>query len=688
MSERPGERVSRDHIRDPRYAERSRSERPGDSSRDRMSDHNPSMPYSRGYEQNNERSHAQERNRMEPGWGEDKPSISRSGLDDRHGGLRRDARPTSREDRIERSQRDRPFPESQHHSSRNDLQGQSARDVAMAPPRSNIPQHPDRTALIHGSLDPNMSLNSQQSDRRSDSSRYENYTNAERNERSSRGASPVRLEDRRHPRQDSRRDDRPPTDGRRMPESHSHASRYEESHLPTGPRTDRPTPSGPPGPNDRFRDSMNVSSAAIPVADSNHGRLNQDQGHHSRQEESQYGRLNSGPDIPSGPRLPNGNSHPPTIRASRNVSAPLPQNSYQQSQSISHILPPPLQIPDKQAPTGPSTRGAHRASGAFSRTESTTTPSTPANESPDTAGVHPDRLKAIQGQIVPPVITTQSQGNMNRSVQPPPPAIAVPLPVGPRGPNSQLPSPIVPSPTNRGPPTGPSFGNDRNRGDKRFASLQNVLQQANGPNGQERSGQGASIRGRGGRANNVNASPSTSGPPTPSLPRPDPYNARADLFAGRASGPHTPQHNEEEEIGYGRGARRIGSREMPRDGDRRSERHRANRSHSREKASRPPLPPRDDEMPQRREDLRDRLRGGPPEREMRRPVRDDPNRDRRLELDRRDIPEWATDARGGSGRDERERRDGGGSGRKRGRAGEEGPNERNYAENKRPRRMN
>lgn len=682
MSERPGERASRDHIRDPRFPERSRSERPGDSSRDRLPDHNLPMPYPRGYEQNNERSHAQERNRVESGWGEEKPLMNRSGLDDRHGGLRREPRPTPRDDRIERSQRDRPFPEPQHHLSRNDPQNQS---VAMAPPRSNIPQHPDRAALIHGSQDQNMSLNSKHADRRSDNSRYENYPNSERIERNSRGASPARLEDRRHPRQDNRRDDRPPTDGRRVQESLSHASRYEESHLPTGPRTDRPTASGPPGQNDRFRDSVNVSSAA---ADSNHGRLNQDQGHHSRQEESQYGRLNSGPDIPSGPRLPNGNHHPSTLRGNRNVSAPQPQTGYQQPQTISHNLPPQLQIPEKQAPTGPSTRSAHRTSAAFSRAEPTTTPPAPANESPDTAGVHPDRLKAIQGQIVPIAITTQSQGNMNRPTQQLPPAIAVPTPVGPRGPNSQLPSPAVPSPTNRGPPTGPSFGADRNRGDKRFASLQNVLQQANGPNGQERSGQGASIRGRGGRANNVNASPSTSGPPTPSIPRPDPYGARADLFAGRSSGPATPQHNEEEEIGYGRGGRRIGNREMPRDGDRRSERHRANRSHSREKSSRPPLPLRDDEMPQRREDLRDRPRGGPPEREMRRPVRDDPNRDRRLELDRREIPEWATDIRsGGSGRDERERREsGGGSGRKRGRAGEEGPGERGYVENKRPRR--
>lgn len=691
MPERTPERAARDHIRDPRFPERIRADRPGDASRDRPPDHNLPMTYPRGYDQNNERQHLQERNRVESGWGEEKSLMNRSGLDDRHSGLRRDARPTSRDDRIERSQRDRSFSESQHHLSRNDLQGQPSRDIPMAPPRSNISQHPDRAALIHGSQDPNISLNTQHSERRSDPSRYENYPISERVERSSRGASPARLEDRRHPRQDSRRDDRPPNDSRRLAESHSHASRYEESHLPTGPRTDRPITNGPPGSNDRLRDPMKNSSMGMPATDSSHGRLNQDQGRHNRQEESQYGRLNSGSDIPSGPRLPNGNHHTSTTRGNRNVSAPQPQNSYQQPQTTLHNLPPPLQIPDKETSIGPTTRSAMRNSSSFPQNKPASTPSTPANDSPDTAGVHPDRLKAIQGQIMPSVITAQSQGNMARSAQQPPSAIAASTPIGPRGPNSQLPSPVVSSPTTRGPPTGPSFTNDRSRGDKRFASLQNVLQQANGPNGQERSGQGASIRGRGGRANNINASPGTSGPSTPSIPRPDPYAPRADLFAGRSSGPPTPQHNEEE-VGYSRGARRISGREMPRDGDRRSERHRSNRSHSREKTSRPPPPPRDDEMPPRREDLRDRQRGGPPEREMRRPTRDDLNRDRRPELDRREIPEWAADGRGGPGRDglgrdERDRRDGGGSGRKRGRVGEEGPIERNYAENKRPRRI-
>lgn len=688
MSDRPGERGLRDHARDPRFQERTRPERPGDLLRDRLPDHSLQMSYSRGYDQNSERSHIPDRNRMEPAWGEEKQPLNRPSQDDRHGASRREPRPTVRDDRIERAQRDRSFPESQHHTSRTDPQGQLTRDSTMAPPRTNIPQHPDRAALIHGSQDPNSSLSNQHSDRRSDS-RYDNYANYERVERGSRGASPARLDDRRHPRQEGRRDDRAPIDNRRMADSgsHSHSSRYEESHLPTGPRVDRSGTNGSLNQNDRFRESMKVSSTTMPATDSSHGRLSQEPDHHNRQEESQYGRLNTGSDIPSGPRLPNGNNHLPMTRGNRNVSAPQPQTSYPQTQNAPPKLPPPLHIPDKQAPTGPSIRGTTRTSASYSRTESTSAPPTPANETPDTAGVHPDRLKAIQGQVVPPISAApQTQGSITRSTQQSAPAIVATAPVGPRGPNTQLPSPAAPSPTNRGPPTGPSFGGDRNRGDKRFAGLQTVLQQANTPNGLERSGQGASIRGRGGRANMNVSSPSTSGPPTPSISRAEQFTLRDDLFAGKPSGIPGPPHDEED-FGYGRGGRRVGIRDMARDGDRRSERHRGNHSPGREKTSRPSMPLRDEEMFSRREDLRERGRGGPAEREMRRPGRDDPNRDRRLELDRREMAEWTSDGRGGLGRDDRDRRDGGGSGRKRGRGGDEmDAMDRVYADNKRPRR--
>lgn len=90
--------------------------------------------------------------------------------------------------------------------------------------------------------------------------------------------------------------------------------------------------------------------------------------------------------------------------------------------------------------------------------------------------------------------------------------------------------------------------------------------------------------------------------------------------------------------------------------------------------------------------MRERPRGGEPpnERDMRRPTRDDQGRERRAESDRRAMNDWAANERHGpppDRRDERERRDGGSIGRKRGRGGDEMPVDRSHAEAKRPRRM-
>lgn len=655
---------ARDHGRDSRFIERGRPDRPGDALRDRVQEHSISGSYTRGYDQNPERPYMLDRNRLEHGWGEEKSLTNRPNSDDRHNGPRRDSRPPSRDGRAERSQRDRSFPEASHHLPRSEFQGQPTREPNMAPPRSNIPQHSNPPVATH------------HSDRRSESARYESFSTSER---SSRVGSPARNEDRRSVRHEGRHDDRLMADSRHPSDASSHSQplRYENSHLPTGPRTDRATASGPPSSSDKFRDSMNLTSTAIPAPNPNLGRLNQDLSHHLRQEESQYGRLNPGPEIPSGPRLTNGSNLPPPPRGGSAITPTLPRPSHQQSP---HTLPPPLQIPDKQAPTGPSPRGVPRASAPYSRPEPTfSAPPTPVNESPDTASVHPDRLKAIQGlETTSLVDEPENQGSTR---QPPPASLP---PSGARGP---APSPVGPSPNARGPPTGPSFASDRNRGDKRFAGLQHVLQQVNVPNGVERSGQGASIRGRGGRANNVHVpSPSTPGPPLSSVVRPEPYPSRGDLFAGRTSGPSTPPNGDDG--GYGRISRRGGIGEMAREGERRSERHRNNRTPSRERVSRPPASLRENEVAMRREDLRERMAGRPPmEREMRRPGREDMNRDRRGEFEHSEMNEWARDGRG-PGRDERERerRDGGGNGRKRGRGGEEGPSEHNYADTKRPRR--
>lgn len=665
--ERPGDRGSYDHGRDGRFTERGRSDRGGDAPRDRLQDRGMPVSNNRGYDQNTERPHTLDRNRLEPGWGDEKTLANWSNADDRHNGARRDSRPPSRDGRAERSQRDRSFPESSHHLPRGDFQGQPMREAAMAPPRSNIPQHS------------NPPLGSHHSDRRSESSRYESFSNSGR---SSRGESPSRIEDRRLLRHEGRHEDRLSVDSRRPTDAslHSQTSRYENSNLPTGPRTDRSAANGPPSSSDKFRDSMTVTSGAMLGPNPSLGRLNQDQGHHFRQEESQYGRLNSGPEIPSGPRLSNGVHLPPPPRGVSAVTTTLPRNSHQQSTVSPQALPPPLHIPDKQPPLGLSTRSATRAAPHFSWQDSTSSaPPTPLKDSPDTAGVHPDRLKAIQELGNPsPVDGAPNQGPIR---YPPPPLPPSTVSAGARVPAPQAPSPVGPSPINRGPPTGPSFVAERNRGDKRFAGLQNVLQQANSPNGAERSGQGASIRGRGGRATHVHepALSSNLGPPLSSVVRADAYASRGDLFAGRSGGPSTPPNDDEG--GYGRNTRRGGVRESGREGERRSERHRGNRSHSRERGSRAASSLREDDLAVRREDARDRVGGrAPMEREMRRPGREDVNRERRGEFDRVEMAEWARDER------ERDRRDGGGSGRKRGRGGEEGPHERNYMEAKRPRR--
>ncbi len=674
MPERPNDQVLRDHGRDSRFPERGRIDRPGDIIRDRLPERHVSGPYARAYERPSDRPNLGDRGRVDPGWRGEKDLPGRPEFDNGHGPPHaRDPRPMSR-DRPERSHRDRQYPEEHHNARTADIQGQSTRDATMAPPRSTIPQHPDRAALIQGNQDFDRTpLNSHNHDRRSE--RYEKYSGTEW---SSRGPSPTRIDDRRQTHQDTHRDGRSPLDGRRgaVDLGHSHPSRYDESHLLTGPRTDR---SSTMSQNDRFRDASQIASAALPVIDPNHGRLNQEPSHSSRQSE-QYGRLNPGPDV-STSRMSNGNQGPSIRGASRNVSAPQPHVASHNSTSAG--------TPDKQAPTGPaSNRGPPRTSASFSRSDhaQSSAPPTPVTETPDTAGIHPDRLKAIQGPGVTPTASGSHDQNTGRAPRPNLPPVTVPVPTGPRGSNSQAPSP-------RGPPTGPALANERNRGDKRFAGIQNMLQQAGTPNPLDRAGQGASIRGRGGRANNVAPPASHSGPPTPSVARPDPFPpTRTDLFAGRPSGPPTPQHTEDDG-GYGRGGRRESAHDTAREGERRSERHRGNRSDSRDKPQGPPMPPREDERPPRRENLRERPRGGEPpnERDMRRPLRDEQARERRPEPDRRDGEGWAVNERRGGPpdrRDDRERMDGGGSiGRKRGRGGEEMPVDRFHGDGKRLRRM-
>jgi THO complex subunit 2 len=685
---RAGDRGPHEYARDARYPERGESR---DLLQNRGLDRSVPGPYPHGHE----RIQAMERDRTNQQWINDKAPPGRSGLDIRNVEPHaRDSRYPARDERTERPAGDRQYPE--QHESRRDADGlrQQSRETAMPPPRPMVPQHPidpARAALIHGQVPDRGQPDNIHPDRRPDLVRQEGYTYPERK---SRGPSPSRADDRRP----SRYNDRPPINARRPIEEGGRPvpPRFEEPHAPTGPRTGGRPPSvgsGSLNSNERFRDSMKPS-AAVPPVDPNHGRLSHDTSFGGRQVESQYGRLTSDNDIPSGPRLTNGN-HPPPQRGGRNVSAPQPQLN---TQLPSQVLGPTTPVQDRHAPSGPSIRGSPRNPPPFPQHATTSSaPPTPVAESPDTAGIHPDRLKALQGVGAVPA-ESQPQGGLGMRQAPPP--VSMP----PRGPNNnQLPSPIGPLANNRGPPTGPSMPNDRNGRDKRtFAGIQNVLQQAGAPSVPERSGQGASIRGRGGRANNVNGpSPVTSAPPTPGFARPNQQASREDLFVGRPSGPISQPPDDD--AAYGRDGRIP--RDGLRDGDRRSDRHRS-RSADKDRQVGAMHRMREEGLPQGRDGQRDhRPRGndGPLDRDVRgvpgaleanirgssgAPERE--GRDRGQARDgrrREDGPYRERDQREGADRrEERERRDGVGSGRKRGRGDDGGQNERKFSDNKRPRR--
>ena len=702
MPPRAGERFSHDQSREPRHPERVESR---DLARERGFERSASGTYAHG----NERPHGLERDRNDQRWNNDRAIPGRSEVDDRHSGLQDpNSRYPVRGERSDRHSMDRHNAEQHRNYREPDSSVQQTRDMGMPPPRPNMSQHPinpERAALIQGGQNSDRGQHSNaHPDRRPDATRYDKPQHPER---TSRGPSPARLDDR-YSRFEGRREDSSAMQGRRAIDdgNRNNPPRFEDSHAPTGPRTIRPasTGSGPLNSNDRFRESMKPSPIA-PPADPNHGRLSQDPSFFSRPAESQYGRLTSDNDIPSGPRISNGN-HPAQGRGGRNITAPQPRiNTQVPSQNQGPATP----VIDRQTPSGPSMRGSPRKPPPFpQQPANASAPPTPAAQSPDTAGIHPDRLKALQ---VSGAVTTDDVPHYKGGSRQDPPSSSMP----PRGPNvNHLPNPLGPSSNNRGPPTGPAMPNDRNGRDKRtIAGIQTVLQQASGPTPPERSGQGTSIRGRGGRANNVNGlSPGSSAPPTPSfpnLPRQDQPGPREDLFAGNQNGFGPPQQREDDAT-YGRRGRRGGLRDGPRDGERRSGRLRS-RSPGKDRMPGASMRVRDDAMVQGREGPRDRPRGnegppirdirsgpspleanirgaggpsqdlderGPP-RDMRRTGRDDGQfRDRRGEPDMREGPP--------DRRDDRDRRDGGGSGRKRGRVGDEGPGDSSFVENKRIRR--
>ena len=676
VGERIGDRTSRDG-RDSRFPDGSRrSERATESIRDQVPDRHGLY---RTHDRPPERPTHNDRERQDVIWGGDRPVPSRLAPDERYNMYPRDPRPLFHDERIDRSARERQHMDS-YENLRSDVSGHRSRDSSMPPPRSNLGPHPDRAGLVHSALDSDRSHGGTYPERRGEVPRLDDDAHQDP-QRGSRTASPNRRDERSSRPSHHHRDDRPTSDNRRLfEETSSIRPRYEDSRPPTGPRTERHVDLPQNSAGDKFRDSFRQSNATAPP-DSNLGRLNQDSSN-LRHQESQYGRLNT-IDPPSGPRLVHGNQAA-SSRGPRGVAIQNPQVNTQALPTSSTLQS--STISEKQTPTGPASgRLPPRNSASFNRPPpiSTSAPPAPSTDSPDTAGVHPDRLKAINfatevaPEYMPPLVIPTAASTVSVA------------PAGPRASsNAQTSSPTT---GNRPTAGAPSFANnERARGDKRFTNLNNVLQQAGGTTGPDRSNQGASIRGRSTRANNLPAPPisSMSSRKEPLLNSETFPSPHQELFSNHsASGPNLPQRESDA----------THTHAPLRDGDRRSNRRREGRSQSprRHSGVNPMIPVatnhRDDPRPIRRMDEQREHRsrpGGPPlmnERERRGP-RDDgaipglKDRDRR-DGDRRE--DWAGDRMGQDRRD-RERRepvDFAGNGRKRPRGVEDA-----YEMGKRPRR--
>lgn len=341
-------------------------------------------------------------------------------------------------------------------------------------------------------------------------------------------------------------------------------------------------PSGPRGERPGRLDLMETRDP-WPGPDMSHGRLNQD---------SRFPRgTDSPPDIPSGPRSRNAPGRGRIVSSSQPATPGTPSA-----------------VQERQPPTGPAGRSNARVGGH----DAPPAPS-PVSDKADAPGVHPDRLKNLQVAGEPSGVNTR-----------PPAPIAPPL--GPR--NSQ------------GPPSGP--GGDRGRGDKRFAGLNNMLQQYGGS--QDRSGQGTLIRGRGRQGNAMNTgSPHGSRTSSPPGGPEGPGHIRPELFPG---GP-----GDDDNRSSGRGRRNDAADDAPE--PQRSGRH-ANNTPDRDRE-------RDREREMDRRGLDENARGGGHRDDRRDRVRD---RERSHRNDNENPeepinPEGAEPSgrRGPSNRDETRRRD-------------------------------
>ncbi|KAL4874731.1 transcription factor/nuclear export subunit protein 2-domain-containing protein [Aspergillus karnatakaensis] len=322
-------------------------------------------------------------------------------------------------------------------------------------------------------------------------------------------------------------------------------------------------------------------------------------------------------DVPSGPRNRNASG-----RGGRNPLPPPPAGPASTGQPV----------PERPPPTGPGRQGMRND-------QTPSGPSTPAaTETLDASGIHPDRLKAFQ----------QTSDNNSSRTNPPGPSAAVAPPSGPRGGAGPA---SVPSSINRGPPQGPNFAGERGRGDKRFAGINNMLQQSGGTPDR---GPGPTIRGRG-----ANRPPANAPLPSPQSARPQSSGADEGSRPGPTGHPEDDGHSRSRMSSSGRNeptdevnseSRRsqrysTGGANLPHDRDREHDRERDRRGGDEEGTR----------SSSRREDRQDRNRersrrsdapSGPPREERyesreasRRGV--GPREDNRRRRDRDDGPEPA-----------------------------------------------
>ncbi|KAL1835818.1 hypothetical protein VTJ49DRAFT_6032 [Mycothermus thermophilus] len=273
-----------------------------------------------------------------------------------------------------------------------------------------------------------------------------------------------------------RRSDRPPANASQPDDRHS---RHRHSPRPEPPREPHGEPAPPPRPDrpserDERRGGPRESFGSQPRPDHDHGRLSQ--------QDPNYGRLNpiqSVVDMPPGP--PSG----PRGRGGRNAARTGPVNG-PPMRSDARYPPPPLDpirppTPERHPPTGPSASRARRGGGPYDGNMHS-----PTSTAPPPIGMHPDRMRHLQGQ--PPSgpsgihpdrlnqITAQPTGPGPHSRPP----MHTPDRPSMSAPNTgSRPTPSGPSADYSTTPTGPAASNERMRpGGRQLRGIQNMLDKA------------------------------------------------------------------------------------------------------------------------------------------------------------------------------------------------------------------